>query len=363
MANKPLQITTPVGRLVGGSLYDPKTTDFDGAPLVVKTGPNAGKPRVSYDFAVALPKTPGATHWSQEPWGGPIWALGHAAFPNGETQRPDFAWKITDGDSTVPNKKLKKPCDQEGYPGHWVLWFSSGQAPRVYNANGTQQLLEKDTVKPGYYVQVFGNVTDNKPSQSPGIYVNHNMVAFAGVGPEIAFGPDVSAAGFGQGAVLPAGATAYTGQAIAPAPGVPATGAPVPPPPPPPGAVVAPGPVMLPAAQGQTYAALIAGGWTDALLIQHGMMAAPAVAAVPPPLPVGSVPTPPPPAATVVAPPPLPVTPNPALLAVPAGVAPPPPPPPTGRVMLPAANGQTYDAMIAGGWTDALLVAHGMMAA
>lgn len=368
MANKPLVITTPVGRLVGGSLHEPKTTDFDGKPLVVKTGPNAGQPRKSYDFAIAIAKTPGVQHWASEAWGAPIWALGHAEFPNGETQRPDFAWKITDGDSQIPNKRMKKPCDNEGYKGHWIIWFSSGQSPRVYNANGTQQILEANAVKPGYYIQVFGNVTDNKPSQSPGIYINHNMVAFSGVGAEINFGPDVSAAGFGQNAALPPGAVAYTGQAITPPPGVPATGATPPPPPAPPAAAAPPpaaptGPVMLPAAQGQTYAAMLAGGWTDALLVQHGMMAAPAVAAVPPPLPVGSVPTPPPPAATAVAPPPLPVTPNPALLAVPAGVAPPPPPVPQGRVMLPAANGQTYEAMIAGGWTDALLVQHGMMAA
>ena len=30
--------------------------------------------------------------------------------------------------------------------------------------------------------------------------------------------------------------------------------------------------VMLPPAQGATYEAMIAAGWNDALLIQHGMM-------------------------------------------------------------------------------------------
>jgi len=36
-------------------------------------------------------------------------------------------------------------------------------------------------------------------------------------------------------------------------------------------------------------------------------------------------------------------------------------PPPPMRRMTAAANGATYDAMIAQGWTDALLIQHGMM--
>jgi len=43
------------------------------------------------------------------------------------------------------------------------------------------------------------------------------------------------------------------------------------------------------------------------------------------------------------------------------GAAAPPPAAPV-RTMLPAANGATYEAMIAAGWTDAMLVQHGMMA-
>ena len=39
--------TTPVGRLVMGSLYKPQTTDADGKPLVVKSGPNAGDTQIA----------------------------------------------------------------------------------------------------------------------------------------------------------------------------------------------------------------------------------------------------------------------------------------------------------------------------
>ncbi len=304
--------TTPVGRLVGGSLYEPNTTDYDGKPLVVKSGPNIGKPRVDFSFGVAFPKTPGLQHWSQEPWLAPLWAAGHAAFPNGEAQRADFAWKITDGDSAIPNKRGRKPNEREGYPGHIVVYFGGGYAPRIFNADGSQQILEKDAVKLGYFVQVFGSYSDNKPSASPGMYINHSMVALAAYGPEIIVGPDVSAAGFGAGATLPPGASlAPVGAgAFNPAPPPPvANGVPayVPPPvanvappvapaytppvqapPPPPVIPVLPNAAILnvpvaPAApvrqmtalaQGATYEQLIGNGWTDALLIQHGMMLA-----------------------------------------------------------------------------------------
>lgn len=291
-------ITTPVGRLVGGSLYEPNTTDYDGKPLVVKTGPNAGQPRQDFSFGVALPKSPGVTHWSQEAWGAPIWAEGHAAFPNGEAQRPDFAWKITDGDSAIPNKRGKKPCDREGYPGHWVIYFGGGYAPRVYNADGSQQIMEPGAVKLGYYVQVFGSFSDNKPSASPGMYINHSMVALAAYGPEIVVGPDVSAAGFGQGVALPPGASATPPAGNfnpASPPPLPAGMPPAPPAPPvantappAPPVAVAPNPGILTpppvgdarnakltaAAQGARYEDLIAAGWTDALLIQNGLMLA-----------------------------------------------------------------------------------------
>lgn len=297
-----INITTPVGRLVGGSLYDPETTDYDGKPLVARDG----SPRVNYQFGVAIPKTPGVTHWANEPWGAPIYALALAEFPNGETQRHDFSWKITDGDSQVPNKKGRKPCEREGYAGHWVIWFAGGYAPTVYNKDGTQTIAEKYAVKPGYYVQVFGNISDNKPSQSPGLYVNHTYVALTAYGPEISVGPDVSAAGFGQGVSLPPGASltppggAFNPQPPA-VPGVsPAAPAGMPPPPPsapsaatlpsspppappvavaphpgiltPPAPPAAPARTLTAAAQGQSYEQLIAAGWTDALLIQHGLM-------------------------------------------------------------------------------------------
>jgi hypothetical protein len=79
------EILTPVGRLVQGSLYNPNTTDAENRPLVFKSGANAGQPRVDYYFGLAIAKQ-GEQHWSQTEWGAKIWALGNAAFPNGQTQ-------------------------------------------------------------------------------------------------------------------------------------------------------------------------------------------------------------------------------------------------------------------------------------
>lgn len=295
-----LKILFPVGRIIQGSLYSPSTTDAEGRPLVYKTGQSAGQPRSDYYFAVGIPKTAGHTHWAQTDWGKQIWDLASVSWPQGQAQRPDFAFKITDGDSIIPNKKGKKPADQVGHAGHWVVRFSSSFAPKIFNANGTAPIVEKDAVKPGYFVQVYGTVKSNESAQTAGMHINHDLIAFAGYGEEIVFGPDAAAVGFGAG-VAPAGMSAaplggFVPPAILPAPApsalppppaiasppapvVPAL-SPAPPPnmgfvagavaaPPPP---VAPARVMLPAANGATYESLIAAGWNDALLVQHGMM-------------------------------------------------------------------------------------------
>lgn len=309
MSKNSYVFTTPVGRLVGGSVHEARTTDYDNKPLIVKTGPNAGQPRVDFSFGVAIPKTPGVAHWANEQWGAPIWALGHGAFTKGEATRPDFSWKITDGDSQIPNKHGRKPCDQEGYKGCWVIWFSGSTAPRTYNADGSSP-IDPQSIKKGYYVQVCGNATDNSPSASPGLYMNHSMVALTAYGEEIISAPDVATAGFGQGVQLPPGASVTPVASFAL--GVP--------------------PVTPPAAP------------------------APAAYAPPPAAPAPAAYAPPPaaPAPAAYAPPPVapvmpPVTPNPSILNVPA------------RNLTAKANGATYEQLLAAGWTDTMLISEGLM--
>lgn len=306
------QILFPVGRLVMGSLYKPRTQDAEGKPLTTKNGPDAGKPRVDYFAAVAIPKA-GEPHWSQTAWGQEILKAGAAAFPQAY-QAPTFAWKIDDGDSQVPNRKGRKPCDNEGWKGCWVLKFGGGYAPKVYqqpSAGTFVELTTPEAVKLGYHVQVSGNVSGNGSAQQPGVYLNHNMVLFIRPDAEIVVGPDAASA-FAGAAVSQAlpGATAMPFAApqapvaavppaapalappplavapnpaflgAAPAPAVPAALAP----PPLPMAAVVPAlpvapavpaePQMTPAgiATGHTYQQYRAAGYTDEVLRQHGLI-------------------------------------------------------------------------------------------
>jgi hypothetical protein len=299
---------TPAGRLVKGSLYKGNDKDAEGKPLVVKSGPNMGQPRKDFYFALAIPKGP-EQHWAQTEWGAKIYAAGQAAFANA-FQSPAFAWKVKDGDSTIPNRKGKVPAKQEGYPGHWVLSFSSGYPAKLFRDNGTTPMVEPDAINLGDWVQVFGTVSGNGSSTQPGVFLNHSMVNFIGYGTRIVVGPDPTSVGFG--AALPAGASATpltgtwapTMPAVMPiAPGTmpaamqppqqpPAMPAPavvvqphqqfvqaavaaVPPPFVPPAAAMPP-PVrqMTAKAAGATYESFIGAGWTDQTLVQHGYMAA-----------------------------------------------------------------------------------------
>lgn len=277
------EILFPAGRMIGGNLDKtfPRTEADGKTPKIGRDG----QPEMQCSFGFAIPK--GAeTHWNQTPWGAEIYKVGAAAHPT-LVASPAFSWKITDGDSQLPNKRGKRPCDQTGYPGHWVIWFSQGWLPKRVNANGTVELPEGSIV-PGYYIQVFGSVTGNKlvPNGTPGVYLNPIAVALVGEGDKIVSNDvDTTAVGFG-GAPLPQGARPVTAAApqfqtpppfVAPAaPGIPSL------PPMPPGVQPAPdflnppppaGPRMTAAATA-TREQYLAAGWTDAQLIQNGLMVA-----------------------------------------------------------------------------------------
>lgn len=330
--------TTPVGRMIGGSIY--KTAEKKPQP-----GDDPAKPKKPmYDFGIAIPKN--GQHWRQTDWGAKIYAAGVEEFGAAICDHPSFAWKIIDGDATAAaTAGGTAPNTKEGYPGNWILWFSGATAPTLYNANGTQVIAAPDYLKPGHYIQVLGNAkgNGNKPGnpgqKKSGVYLNHTYVAHAGFGPEISYKPDVASAGFGQ-SPLPAGVSAV------PVGGLPGT---VPVASPinfaaltPPSAYT-----MTEKAGAYTHAQMVASGWKDADLIAQGYM-----------LPVGGNP----PAPPAVAQPPAPPTatavmPNPAM--IPAG---PPVAPiaPTFK-MTPLAQGYTREQMHASNWTDQALIENGYM--
>ena len=257
-----------------------------------------GAPKKRYYFGIAIPKTPGK-HWAAEAWGQPIWNTGHTGFPQGQASRPDFAWKITDGDFDISNKQGRKPKEQAGFAGHWILRLSSEYPPKCYNSTGTSP-MDPAAIKTGYFVQVALTCAPNDDAnRNPGVYLNPSLVAFQAYGEEILFGPDPTAVGFGQNIQLPAGASAApignmtaTGtppppatQAAPPPPAapapvavqphptiVPAPNAAAPPPPPAtPAAPAAKTLQMTPKAGGQTAEAYRGAGWTDEQMVAQGV--------------------------------------------------------------------------------------------
>lgn len=305
--------TTPVGRMVWGSLYKRKMEDYDGNPLK----PLDGKPHPGFlEFGLAVAKAPGETHWANSPFGAIIWAEGHGSHPQSAT-RNDFAWKVADGDSKTPGKAHKgkpgrAPCEKAGYPGHWVYSFRTMLDVKHVNANGSAYILEADAILPGDMVQVFGSVAGNTGA-TPGVYLNPKVVSLQGYhqdGRIATEGPDPTTLGFGT-AARPAGmVNVPVGAMVAP----PATVAPPAANPPPPPAAQAP----------------------QQMVPQVPVTPAPGFV----PVPGASAAPPPPPGAAVAAP---------------------PPPPPAGPTMTAKANGLSYASFIASGWNDAALRANGYM--
>ena len=198
-----IKFKTPVGRIVQGELWKARPRKDDAGQTMKD---EAGNERMQRFFAVAIPKQPGHTHWAQTDWGRQVWDEGvraHQQF----AQHPSFSWKIEDGDSQIPNKRMKKNCDREGHPGHWIVKFSTELAEPIptYNASGTAP-MPGEAFKPGNYVEVFAMVKGNT-GKTQGVYMNPLMVALAGYGEPIATEADPSEAGFGQSA-LPPGASA-----------------------------------------------------------------------------------------------------------------------------------------------------------
>ena len=203
-------ILTPVGRLVQGDCFEGSKTDAEGRPLVIKNGPNAGQPRVDYFMAIAIPKTD-ATYMAEVH--NKVHQTAALAFPtlfdaSGKCINPAFAFKITDGDSQIPNTKGISPCTREGFPGHWILNFSGGFAPKVYTKGGGEAIVDKTAIKRGDYIRIYGSVAGNGSMQQPGVYLNHSMVEFIGHGVEIITGPDATAVFGGAPAATPAAASA-----------------------------------------------------------------------------------------------------------------------------------------------------------
>lgn len=307
MSNDKLQVLYPTGRLVQGSLTEMQNTDADNKPLKVKSGPNEGQLYERSFFALAIKKVPGHTHWNQTEWGAQLWNEAIKCWPKGHSGSPSFAFKVEDGDSTIPNTKNKRNCDRPGFPGCWIVNFGSSYPVRVVNSNGQVALTEVQAkaIKPGHFIQVLGDYVSNTSDLKPGMYSNHIAVSYQGLGEEIHFGVDTSQVGFGTGAkpeglsdVPVGGASAAQLAQHAPLPAAPAPAIPQPAaaaplaaaaptavkpaapfvqpqmaPPPPAGAPAPPAPAADPVTTtGIAYASYISQGWTVAQLKAQGII-------------------------------------------------------------------------------------------
>ncbi len=143
-----LQILLPPGRIIMGDVNKGSDKDSKGVPRTVKSGPNKGQQVTQYFIGVAIPKA-GEQAWWQTAWGQQIMAVGQQGFPN-FFQNPAFAWKIEDGDSTVPNKSNRRMCDAEGAPGHHFPRVRTGRcAHRRCAARRTAARLACDSAGSG----------------------------------------------------------------------------------------------------------------------------------------------------------------------------------------------------------------------
>ncbi len=255
----------PVGRIVSGHPMVGNVVKDDKTNLP-KFQQDGVTPQVSFYVGYAIQKGQEAD-WKQTTWGQKIVQQAATDWPNGEHGAPAFAWKITDGDSQVPNKKGKKPCDREGWPGHWVIHISQGWPYPCYHTGHFQPheaIQQKEQIKAGDYARFVVTIKGNGPSQSPGMYINPQQMELVRAGVQIITEniPDANAAFGGTAAVLPTGAMVDQSVAAgAPAP-QPGAGAPAP-------QTVAPAPevlapVVMYLVDGVKYTAdqLTASGWT-----------------------------------------------------------------------------------------------------
>lgn len=194
-------ILTPVGRLVQGSCFTGYDKDMEGKPLTIKTGANAGQPRVQYFMALAIEKTnPDITNVLTK-----IAEVARQAFPTlhdaqGNCTKADFAWKITDGDQHP---------DKEGFAGCWVFKLSGGFAPKVRGNDPSILLTEEGSIKRGDYIRAYININGNGSTIRPGVFLNPVGVQFVAYGEEIITVDDGKDA-FGAAPIsgIPAGASA-----------------------------------------------------------------------------------------------------------------------------------------------------------
>lgn len=293
----PIKMLSPTGRIVQGNpLF--KSPVMDDVTKQQKIGKD-GQPSFNWWITVAFDKKDPAV-WPM------ICAIKQEAaaaypqlFPQGWNPnaanegcvRPDFAFKVVDGDGMDLNGKPHS--NKEGWGGHYILKIST-YAGTMKCYDGLQNNLpitDMEQIHTGKFVRVSldikGNGWTGQGNSKPGLFINPDGVQLVGHGAKISGGPDAETmfaapvstyVPAGMSTTAPVAAIAMPGQA---APQMQMPGQPAPqmtPAPqmqaPAPQMVTPQAPVytMTALAQGHTREAWHASGQTDESLIAAGYM-------------------------------------------------------------------------------------------
>ena len=237
MQQEHVDFTTPLGRSVGGAIWEKLKSEYDGEVKKIKSGPNEGQDMEQYVIVLAIPK--------DDPEVDTFRSLVHDTaqrdFPalfdgDGNLKNPntDFAFKYRDGGSEEPDANGNKPCDKEGYLGCWVFTFTTMREIKRVGPGGLTDIIDKDKLKIGDWVRIAGSMVGNgQQGRTAGIYLNLGAVEFQEKGKAISGGGVDAKKAFAtapQGKAPAKAAPAAPGKKAAPAaPGKAA--APKPPPP------------------------------------------------------------------------------------------------------------------------------------
>jgi hypothetical protein len=390
----PLKLLSPVGRIVQGNpLF--KSPVMDDVTKQQKIGKD-GQPSFNWWITVAFDKRDPDT-WpmicaiKQEAASAYPQLFPQGWNPNAQNEgcvRPDFAFKVVDGDGTDLNGKPHS--NKEGWGGHYIVKIST-YAGTMKCYDGLQNNLpitDMEQIHTGKYVRVSldikGNGWTGQGNSKPGLFVNPDGVQLVGHGAKISGGPDADTmfaqpvSGYippGMSTTAPVAAISMPGHQPAPQQAMQMPQMTPAPQAQPQMQMQAPQPsaapvyTMTPAAHGYTREQWLANGQTDESLIAAGYMTvstpAPAPVMVAPqpqmqmPAPMGQQPqmqAPQQPAMVAPQAAPQPqmqmAVPNPAFTQ--SAIAP-------TYTMTPAAQGYTREQWLANGQTDASLIAAGMM--
>ena len=247
----------------------------------------SGEKVMEINFGVAVPKG-SETDWKQTEWGSQMAAVASQAYPQ-HVGGSRFSWKVTDGDSTEPNSNGNVPCQQEGWPGHWIVFCKTRMDVSCHYQGKyapMERIQDENVIQCGDYCRVFVNVRANlvngSPAKTPGIYVNPSLFELRLSGPNGQRGIKIIRAGSGPDAAAVFGGGQSAGRTPPPSSGRQA----------PPPAADNSGDLFLCQGEQQTRATLREWGWTDEQIETLDRVATPPPAKKMAPPPVKKAPPP-----------------------------------------------------------------------